>query len=162
MDTQTFAVRQLHPMNVARHSHASVAVQDSVFVISGFAENMWILNSVERYNHQTGQWANVAPLNVALSLVGAAVLNDVIYVVGGHGIIVECYVNGQDKWTPCTPMIEARRQPAVAALNGYLYVIGGLTNWAEDLLTMERFDPVTDTWSKVRIALFINHKMKPS
>jgi kelch-like protein 20 len=42
------------------------------------------ISSVERYDPQTGEWRMVAPMCKRRCGVGVAVLNDLLYAVGGH------------------------------------------------------------------------------
>ncbi len=39
---------------------------------------------MERYDPQTNEWRMVAPMNKRRCGVGVAVLNDLLYAVGGH------------------------------------------------------------------------------
>ena len=64
------------------------------------------------------------------SAVGAAPLNDKLYVCGGFDGIrslntVECYDPDKDCWTSVTSMDKHRSAGGVLAFNGYLYAIGG-------------------------------------
>ena len=42
------------------------------------------ISSVERYDPQTNEWRMVAPMSKRRCGVGVAVLNDLLYAVGGH------------------------------------------------------------------------------
>ena len=135
-----------------------VVLSGCIFVIGGVGADGKVMSSVEKYDPRSGKWQNIAALSVGRMWLGAALLNDVIYVVGGSDEAtrlnsVERYAPSQNKWLTSTPMIESRRSHAVAALNGYLYVIGGLGGSEQLTDTVERFDPTTETWSKVGSAV---------
>lgn len=64
------------------------------------------------------------------SAVGAAALNDVLYVCGGYDGItslntVECYQPDKDEWTLIAPMVKHRSAGGVVAFEGYIYALGG-------------------------------------
>lgn len=64
------------------------------------------------------------------SALGAAALNDRLYVCGGFdGVsslnIVECYQPDLDRWTIITPMQKHRSAGGVVAFDGYIYILGG-------------------------------------
>lgn len=42
------------------------------------------INSVEKYDPNSNEWRMVAPMNKRRCGVGVAVLNDLLYAVGGH------------------------------------------------------------------------------
>ena len=55
----------------------------SKFVVGGWCSGDAIA-SVERYEPQTGDWKMVCPMQKRRCGVGVAVLNDLLYAVGGH------------------------------------------------------------------------------
>ena len=58
-------------------------------------------------------------------------------------------VFGQEKgWVDRAPNQEARQEVAVTELQGRIYLIGGIANRIISN-TVERYDPVADTWSRV-------------
>jgi kelch-like protein 20 len=58
------------------------------FFIISFTVGGWCsgdaISSVERYDPQTNEWRMVAPMSKRRCGVGVAVLNDLLYAVGGH------------------------------------------------------------------------------
>lgn len=54
-----------------------------LFAVGGWCSGDAI-SSVERYDPQTNEWRMVAPMNKRRCGVGVAVLNDLLYAVGGH------------------------------------------------------------------------------
>ncbi len=85
----------------------------------------------------------------------AAVVDDVVYVVGGVGrsdqkdvtvAVVEAYDPEARTWTRCAPMATARAFAAAAAVKGRIYVFGGLDASGKALASGEVYDPRTDRW----------------
>lgn len=54
------------------------------------------ISSVERYDPQTNEWRMVAPMNKRRCGVGVAVLNDLLYAVGGHD--GQSYLNSVERY----------------------------------------------------------------
>jgi N-acetylneuraminic acid mutarotase len=50
-------------------------------------------------------------------------------------------------WATLAPMPTPRQEVAVAALDGVVYVIGGIGTAARAMITVEAYDPVTNTWT---------------
>lgn len=88
----------------------------------------------------------------------AAVVDDVVYVLGGVGrsdrkdvtvAVVEAYDPAARTWTRCAPMATARAFAAAAAVEGRIYVFGGLDAAGKALASGEVYDPTTDRWDDV-------------
>jgi hypothetical protein len=115
-------------------------------------------------------WTSKAPMHVARSDLGVAVVNGKIYAIGGNtesgympnsegndykalGWIVptnEEYDPATDAWTFKTPMPTPRYKFAIATYQNKVYCIGGITNWVSGEISYtganEVYDPATDTW----------------
>lgn len=107
----------------------------------------------DRYDIFTKQWTNVKAMKVGRSQAAVATLEDMIYVMGGQTAkertnSVECYDPKENKWKMVAPMTEARSGAQAAVSVGFLYVIGGSTT--ETVMTIEKYYPIEDMWSKVR------------
>ncbi|KAF6772938.1 hypothetical protein AHF37_08413, partial [Paragonimus kellicotti] len=81
---------------------------------------------------------------------GVAVLEGVVYAVGGHDgwsylNTVERWNGRAKSWSPVAPMAVQRSTVGVAALDGLLYAVGGRDGTA-CLRTVERFNPHTQHW----------------
>jgi kelch-like protein 18 len=62
--------------------------------------------------------------------VGAAALNNFLYVCGGYDGVtslntVECYQPDKDVWAVVASMIRHRSAGGVVAFEGYIYALGG-------------------------------------
>ena len=79
----------------------------------------------------TNFWATKAPLPTARYYSAAAVLNNLLYVVGGStkdtlaGRTVHAYNPNNNSWTTRASLPVGQWAPSAAVLNGVLYVAGG-------------------------------------
>jgi N-acetylneuraminic acid mutarotase len=94
-------------------------------------------------------WVTKAPMHMARSGLGVAVVNGKIYAIGGSsgGFVNtnEEYDPETDTWTLKAPMPTARANFRVEVIQNKIYCIGGNTNGA-DTQANEVYDPSTDTW----------------
>ena len=104
---------------------------------------------------QGGVWTTKASLHQTRYYPGAAVLNGILYAVGGCpsgacGTTVtssmEAYNPGTDTWTMKPSMPTARGWLAAAGINGFLYAIGGTAGGKYFYNNLEAYDPVANTW----------------
>lgn len=96
------------------------------------------------------QWTTKAPMPTARHAMGAAVINDIIYVVGGSNnnsnlTTLEAYNTTTNSWSNKASMTVPRGELGVAAVNGKIYAIGGYGTNAVN--AVEEYNPATDTWT---------------
>ncbi len=113
-------------------------------------------------------WTELAPMNLARSNFGAAVLDGKIYAIGGSdevatggneimpatsfsgGVVStnEVYNPATNNWTLEASMPTPREGFAVATYKDKIYCIGGSTQtgWAGTVGVNEAYDPATNTW----------------
>ena len=101
-------------------------------------------------------WVSKAPMHVARSDLGVAVVNGKIYAIGGHaedGYLGtnEEYDPATDTWTYKKPMPTPRGRFGIAVYKNKIYCIGGDVAggyFSNDSITVvnEVYDPATDTW----------------
>ncbi|CAI5439262.1 unnamed protein product [Caenorhabditis angaria] len=99
-------------------------------------------------------WQCVAPMSKRRCGVGVAVLNNLLYAIGGHD--GQSYLNSIERYDAVTnqwscdvaPTATCRTSVGVAAFNGYLYAIGG-QDGDSCLDVVERYDPIRNEWTKV-------------
>ncbi len=94
-------------------------------------------------------WQEKAPVSVARQIHnGAAVLDGMIYVVGGGDgtkrDIVEQYDPTTNTWQTLSPLSSARLSASVSPFQGKLYAMGGIDDNG-DLATVEIYDPTNDS-----------------
>lgn len=111
------------------------------------------VRTVEKYNPTSNTWCEVSPMSTTRRGLGAAILDSILYVVGGSDGIaalnqVEQYDPCSDKWTPAASMIEHRSSVGVGVLDGLLYAVGGY-NGQVTINTVERYNPRTEEWNMV-------------
>lgn len=105
---------------------------------------------------QMPTWSTKAPMPTPRSDFGVAVVNGVLYAIGGvngpDGVLskVEAYDPVSDTWTVKTPMPSARYDLGIGVVNGIVYAVGGTGSVGDHLRilnTVEVYDPVTNTWA---------------
>src|SRR6266550_4402280 len=96
-------------------------------------------------------WISSAPMPTAREGAGVAVVNSVLYAVGGYNTsngylaTVEAYDPATNTWTTKAPMPTARSGLGVGVVNGLLYAVGGYS--ATYVTAVEAYDPVTNSWT---------------
>ncbi|KAK5645408.1 hypothetical protein RI129_006708 [Pyrocoelia pectoralis] len=108
---------------------------------------------VDRYNPLKDEWRPCSPMSAARNRVGVAVMDDLLYAVGGsegnkYHNSVECYDPETDRWTDLKPMHTQRLAVGVAVVNRLLYAIGGFDG-SNRLNTVECYHPENNEWTMV-------------
>jgi N-acetylneuraminic acid mutarotase len=127
-ETETYAVGPELP--AVQNGLTSVVFDDEIYAIGGANQFGVALPTVRRFDAETAQWVNLAPMPTGRRDAAAAVLGGLIYVVGGdnNGAVqtVEIYDPASNQWAP-GPLLPAGRRGARAfARDGALYVVGGI------------------------------------
>ena len=149
-------------MPSARYGAAAVAVNNKIYLFGGANTANQILNTVDVYDPATNTWASAAAMPTARCRLAAALGPDgKIYVVGGStssglGLsgmtaVMEVYDPVANSWSTAAPMKTTRVGLAAAASGGKIYAFGGYGVTpgysARYLLTVEAYDPATNTWA---------------
>ncbi|XP_049285643.1 kelch-like ECH-associated protein 1B isoform X1 [Anopheles funestus] len=108
---------------------------------------------VDRYNPVTERWRPCSPMSVPRNRVGVAVMDELLYAVGGssgsdYHNTVEYYDPETDRWTLVQPMQSKRLGVGVAVVNRLLYAIGGFDGKTR-LASVERYHPENNAWTLV-------------
>lgn len=110
----------------------------------------------------TDRWVELHPSTLARTEVGAARVNNFIYVVGGFlrsgsgGITtnaVERYDIARDRWARVRSMPVGVNHPAAVAYRSNLYVVGGYRgrgDLKDEVGTLQRYEPERDRWTRLR------------
>ena len=85
---------------------------------------------------------------------GAAVLDDKLYVAGGSGAdmpngrlsSVEVFDPQTNAWTELAPMGTKRKEFQLVAARGKLYAVGGESDEGTTLSSVEAYDPQQNRW----------------
>ena len=103
----------------------------------------------------------MAPMRRPRQALAVAVIEDKLYVVGGAPPTypkplekpynsLEVYDFATNRWSVGSPMPTARHHVTGTALDGKFYVIGGRQPEDFSLSAVERYDPRTDKWEKIK------------
>ncbi len=115
------------------------------------------------------QWTRKADMPTARTGFATSVVNGKVFAIGGNiqlkrgefgdlsASTVEMYDPETDTWEQKSDMPTARSGVSVSVVDGKIYAIGGtktkiiqaprgFSSESEELATVERYDPVTDTW----------------
>jgi len=99
------------------------------------------------------QWSMKTPMPTARHAPGVAIVNDIIYVIGGslsnspstlNVSTVEAYDPLTNTWSTKASMSVPRAELGVGVVNGKIYAIGGYNSSAVNVV--EEYDPNTNTW----------------
>lgn len=141
----------LAAMPTGRGGPSAQAVEGSIYVFGG-SSGSTVFGTVEIYDPDQDSWSVGASMNTPLSQGGAAVVDGIIYAIGGWNNSdcsqycnrVQAYDPAVDTWTDKASMPTARRQLCVATVDGLIYAIGG---WGgSQRAEVEIYDPGTDAW----------------
>nr|XP_015204456.1 PREDICTED: kelch-like ECH-associated protein 1 [Lepisosteus oculatus] len=104
-----------------------------------------------RYDPEKDSWQLVAPMQTRRIGVGVAVINRLLYAVGGFDgtnrlSSAECYNPERDEWKSTAPMNTVRSGAGVCALGNSIYAMGGYDG-TNQLNTVERYDIENDRWT---------------
>jgi len=121
------------PLNTPRAGASAVVYNGYIYLFGGKSANNTILNSVERFDPQTGSWDTTAvpPFDHRRFNAVAVVYNGKFFLIGGKDdqeVLddVEIYDPLTNEWTDGEDLINAREGHAAAVIGGNLYVVGGI------------------------------------
>jgi hypothetical protein len=156
---------QLADMPTARAGLASAIVGNSIYAIGGRRAPSGPCSQppggqvakVERYDIDTGTWHEVAPMPLARSDLGAAVVDGEIYVFGGCRVTqggvtylrnVNVYDPATNTWSGAPADMPTARAGmyAVVTLGGKIVVPGGWAGGAKPLAVTEIYSVRHDSW----------------
>jgi len=130
-------------------------VGDRIYMLGGWCDRA-VLSENMAFNTAADTWEVVASMPTPRLDACAAVVNDKIYVFGGHGYTddyhdcasTEIYDPSTNSWTYGAPIPTPRAGPGCALVDGKVYVIGGRQGWTYNWLTdNERYDPEANSWT---------------
>jgi len=141
-------------LNKRRDKLALVVVHAKLYAIGGSDGKFDRLSSVEQLCSVDGKWKEVESMNMQRSHFAAVSCNNFIYAIGGrnNGEIlnsVERYDVGSDKWSFVNYMRLKRSGHAACVLLEKIFVLGGTDDKANEVKTIECYDPATYDWKVV-------------
>ena len=142
------------PLPVVRMSAVAATAGGKLFFIGGL-DSTGCSSDTYEFDPAQNRWTKKAAMPTARASAGAVELDGSIYVLGGRKdndvlAVVEKYDPSSDAWTKCSSMPTARWYLMVAAVDGRIYAIGGIAGVGEQrqvLDIVERYEPLTDTWT---------------
>jgi hypothetical protein len=102
-------------------------------------------------------WTAKAPMQLARTNSGAAVVNNRVYMTGGAGTVpagggryantIEAYDPPADTWTAKAPVSELVFGSGVAAIGNVVYMVGGADYCCDETGAVEAYDTASNTWT---------------
>jgi len=112
------------------------------------------VRTVDIFDPVKGEWNPGPPMDARRSTLGAAVLNNNLYAVGGFdgasGLdTAEVYSEKKECWCRIADMTTRRSSVGVGVVGSFLYAVGGYDGCQRQCLnSVERYDPDANEWSK--------------
>uniref|UniRef100_A0A8C9SBC7 Kelch-like family member 18 n=2 Tax=Scleropages formosus TaxID=113540 RepID=A0A8C9SBC7_SCLFO len=124
-----------------------------IYAVGGLNSAGDSLNVVEVFDPIGNFWERCQPMSTARSRVGVAVVNGLLYAIGGYDgqsrlSTVEVYNPETDTWTQVASMNSQRSAMGTVVLDGHIYVCGGYDG-KSSLSSVECYSPETDRWTMV-------------
>ncbi|KAI8507228.1 Kelch-like protein 24 [Branchiostoma belcheri] len=133
-------------------SFAIASCDGKLYVIGGKGQTGVCSPQVQCYVSDKNCWETRAPMPRKGECINAALLNSLIYVVGGKLPAILCYDPKADTWISLAERLTLWEFCGIAACNGKLYITGGSdreqrsTEEADQSLdTVQCYDPGTNT-----------------
>jgi hypothetical protein len=149
----TWAIEAPLPVPSGLGSFAFGSINGEVYAVGGQLGSS-VVATLEVYNPATNTWTTKTSMPTARVYPSAAVVNGLLYVIGGcttfdcAGLTgtVEAYDPVTDAWTTKAPMPTPRREFGVGVINGVVYAVGGFSGGGASS-SNEVYDPSTNSWS---------------
>ncbi|XP_040026579.1 kelch-like protein 18 [Gasterosteus aculeatus] len=124
-----------------------------IYAVGGLNSSGDSLNVVEMFDPVGNFWERCQPMRTARSRVGVAVVNGLLYAIGGYDgqsrlSTVEVYNPETDSWTRVSSMNSQRSAMGTAVIDGNIYVCGGYDG-TSSLNSVECYSPESDRWTVV-------------
>jgi len=164
-DPKTDTWKKRADMPTIRQGLCAAAVDGIIYAIGGCEVAPGVdrdISTVEAYDPATDKWTRKADMPTARALSAIAVVDGIIYVIGGAFdedylnevnvevlSAVEAYNPATDTWTTKADMPTARYNAAACVIDGRIYVSGGNAEWDSMALVrqVEVYDLATNTWA---------------
>ncbi|XP_078702857.1 kelch-like protein diablo [Branchiostoma floridae x Branchiostoma belcheri] len=140
-------------LNLRTCPRLSFGQAEYIYVIGGETVGRETIRSVERYSPHRDMWSTVTRLSSPRRGAGAAVIDKLLYVVGGSDGLwalrqVEVFNPQTEEFVPAADMLEQRSSVCVLSYNSRLYACGGYDG-SSSLRSCERYDPNYNEWTKI-------------
>eukprot|EP00057_Strongylocentrotus_purpuratus_P032617 XP_788235.1 PREDICTED: kelch-like protein 12 [Strongylocentrotus purpuratus] len=136
---------------VPRHSCSRAQF---IYVIGGeVSPSRNTLCTAERYQPAINNWSPIPPMKHSRRGVGVAIVDNIIYAIGGADSTplrdVECYDPQTDSWRNVAKMKVPRSSVAVATVGSQVYACGGYDGM-RSVKSVEQYDPNLNEWKHIR------------
>ncbi|XP_078502015.1 kelch-like protein 24 [Lissotriton helveticus] len=154
-DPVTNQWRSLSCLSFAVSKHGLVVSGSTLYLAGGEFPDGSASREMWRYDPCFDIWQEMAPMNVARSELGLAMLDGLVFAVGGwegHSRLdsVECYNPHTNTWHFVESMKMAVTSPAVVAHDGLLYVTGGaVLEDGDGMDLVQVYNPKVNVWTEV-------------
>lgn len=130
-------------------THSGAAAVDQYIYIPGGYNGVESVSTTQRYNILSNTLTTVAPLPTVLMIHSVVAFGNHIHVLGGSdtgaaGTTHYAYNVATNTWHAREPLPVAARWAAAVSDGDYIYVMG--SNHATDDPTVQRYNPVSDSW----------------
>ncbi|XP_054847227.1 kelch-like protein 18 isoform X2 [Eublepharis macularius] len=152
-DYQLMSERRPHLPAFKTRSRCCTSIPGLIYAVGGLNSAGDSLDVVEVFDPIANHWAQCQPMTTARSRVGVAVLNGLLYAIGGYDgqlrlSTVEVYNPEMDSWSKVASMNSKRSAMGTVVLDGQIYVCGGYDG-TSSLNSVETYSPETDKWTVV-------------
>jgi N-acetylneuraminic acid mutarotase len=141
-------------------NHVGVAARgNSIYVVGGLGNELEYRSIASdaawRYDIAKRRWQELEPMPTARGALGAAIVDDTLYAIGGRNgpdstDAVEAYDLTRGTWSSRAPIPgPGRDHLGVATLGGYVYVVAGRYDGGEEMNEFLRYDPRSDRWAEM-------------
>jgi N-acetylneuraminic acid mutarotase len=146
-------------MPSGRCGHATCTYYGKIYVFGGVSPDGYssATNNVYIYDPQTDTWTQKADMPYANAFCGIAVVNEIIYLIGGTTKLfsspistVIAYDPVTESWTQKADMPTARCSLSACVVDGKIYTFGGTDQNIQTYAykSVEVYDPSTNTWTR--------------
>ena len=147
-------------MITERHGLISGTVDDKIYCIGGYINNINYLNNNECYDTNNDTWTTKKAMITKRRELTSGTVDNKIYCIGGYDNNYlnnnECYDTNSDTWTTMKVMTTKRDSLTSSTVNNKIYCIGGYyyNNNNEDYLNNnECYDTNSDTWTTKKVMI---------
>ena len=148
----------VEPMTMPRANPGAAYVNGRIYVVGGNTGQDSATNTGESFDRATNEWSKIRNRQRGPILgPGATAFDGRVYLIGGGeqgGItdFISIYDPTTDKWSHKTkPMPTARYLLRAVTLDGQIYAVGGVVGDNQPFSkALERYNPITDTWTSLR------------
>lgn len=137
------------PLPEPRCAYGLVAFEERLYLFGGWDGNRF-RDTIFVFSPRQAEWQILETrMPQAKGYFGATVLDEAIYIGGGYDgeqefAEVYAFLPATGSWIEKRPMQVQRGGLSLLSNGKYLYAIGG--GWDREVLTSERYDPLSDTW----------------